>query len=90
MPETGNTGLHVAAYCGRVECLRYLLAQGGNAAKKNCHGQTPAVLAVLTGRTEVLRCLLENAKNSAKDLKNIFPEVYGAGLYVTVVARMNF
>lgn len=75
VPESGNTGLHLAAYCGRVECLEYLLSQGGNAAKKNHHGQTPAMLAVLTGRTEVLRWLLENTKNTAEDLRSSFPEV---------------
>eukprot|EP00903_Cladosiphon_okamuranus_P006797 g6625.t1 len=75
VPETGNTGLHLAAYCGRVECLGYLLSQGGDAAKKNRHGQTPAMLAVLTGRTEVLRWLLDSTKNTVEDLsRRIFPE----------------
>ncbi|CAM9997852.1 unnamed protein product, partial [Ectocarpus sp. 13 AM-2016] len=62
VPETGNTGVHVAAYGGRLKCLGYLLSQGGDIRKKNHRGQTPAMLAALAGRTDVLKWLLENAK----------------------------
>lgn len=80
VPGTGNTGLHLAAYCGRVECLRYLVSQGGDAAKRNRHGQTPAMLAVLTGQTEVLRWLLDSTKNTTGDLGCLFTEVCGLTL----------
>ncbi|CAN0537921.1 unnamed protein product, partial [Ectocarpus sp. 8 AP-2014] len=60
VPETGNTGVHVAAYGGRLKCLGYLLSQGGDIQKKNHRGQTPAMLAALAGRTDVLQWLLEN------------------------------
>ncbi|CAM9586622.1 unnamed protein product [Ectocarpus sp. 12 AP-2014] len=62
VPETGNTGVHVAAYGGRLKCLGYLLSQGGDIRKKNHRGQTPAMLAALAGRTDVLKWLFENAK----------------------------
>ncbi|CAM9248693.1 unnamed protein product [Ectocarpus sp. 6 AP-2014] len=62
VPETGNTGVHVAAYGGRLKCLGYLLSQGGDIQKKNHRGQTPAMLAALAGRIDVLKWLLENAK----------------------------
>lgn len=74
--ETGNTGLHLAAYCGRVHCLGYIVSHGGDLAKKNRHGQTPAMLALLTGRTEVLEWLLQNAKNTGNVPDTVFPEVH--------------
>ncbi|CAM9500277.1 unnamed protein product, partial [Hapterophycus canaliculatus] len=54
-----NTALHFAAYCGRVKCVEFLVALGGDVTKKNCYGQTPAMLAALTGQTDVLAWLLE-------------------------------
>ncbi|CAM9765995.1 unnamed protein product, partial [Ectocarpus fasciculatus] len=65
-PETGNTGLHVAAYGGRLQCLGYLLSQGGDMLKKNNRGQTPAMLAALAGRIDVLKWLLENANRTGE------------------------
>lgn len=81
VPETGNTGLHLASYCGRVKCLEYLHTQGGDLTKKNHHGQTPAMLAALTGRTEVLEWLLNTAKSTADTPNQPFPEVYSKVYY---------
>lgn len=75
VPETGNTGLHVAAYGGRLKCLEYLLSQGGDILKKNHRGQTPAMLAALAGRTDVLKWLLENAKGTGEVPANVISDV---------------
>ncbi|CAB1119705.1 unnamed protein product [Ectocarpus sp. CCAP 1310/34] len=74
VPGTGNTGVHVAAYCGRLKCLGYLLSQGGDIWKKNHRGQTPAMLAVLAGRTDVLKWLLEKAKGIGEVPANLISD----------------
>ncbi|CAM9504620.1 unnamed protein product [Ectocarpus sp. 4 AP-2014] len=102
VPETGNTGVHVAAYGGRLKCLGYLLSRGGDIRKKNHRGQTPAMLAALAGRTDVLEWLLENAKGIGEapanfisdELLDIVEEMdesatYGSPMYSLLEDALN-
>ena len=41
----GNTALHIAAHCGRVEMTKYLLAKGFDVNKRNELSETPLHLA---------------------------------------------
>ena len=53
----GRTGLHLAAYYGYAEIVRWLLANGANAAALDADGKTPAAVAQETGHSEVASLL---------------------------------
>ena len=58
-PETdsGATPLHVAAGWGRVDVVRFLLAQGANPKSKNKQGLTPEQVAAASQQQDVVKLL---------------------------------
>ncbi len=52
-----RTGLHLAAAQGKVEVVKYLLENGGNAALRDRYGRTPLDEAMLNGNEEVIAML---------------------------------
>lgn len=74
--QDGNTFLMLAAYSGREELVKGLLAEGADPNKPNGHGQTPLAGAIFKKEDGVVEALLEagadplaghpNAVDSAK------------------------
>ncbi len=51
--KRGDTPLHIHAYSGGVENVRYLLAAGALPDLKNCHGKTPLYVAISLAYADV-------------------------------------
>ena len=57
--QDGNTFLMLAAYSGREELVKGLLAEGADPNKPNGHGQTPLAGAIFKKEDGVVEALLE-------------------------------
>ncbi|MCA8936180.1 MAG: ankyrin repeat domain-containing protein [Planctomycetes bacterium] len=64
-PETGASGVHIAAMVRDSRCLKLLLEHGANPDQKDEGGSAPIVYALLNNRTENLVCLLEAGASQA-------------------------
>ncbi len=66
--EKGDTALHCAAFWGRDDIAKFLLAGGADVNAKSATGRTPLHNAALMGNVRIARLLLENgAKIDSKD-----------------------
>jgi ankyrin repeat protein len=59
-PANEYTPIHLAAWKGNVNVMKFLLAHGADVNSKNGHGWTPLHLAAWTGSTEAVKFLLES------------------------------
>lgn len=58
--QDGNTALHLAAYSGKLEIVKYLLSEGALFDERNILGQTPYNLAQNGNLTSIMK-VLENS-----------------------------
>ena len=56
----GSTALHIAAYHGHFEVVKWLIEQNADVHAVDRHGNTPLHTAVQVGNTKSVRCLLEH------------------------------
>jgi len=61
--EYGSTALILASLNGRIEIVKYLLANGANINKQDWNGNTALILASLRGHIDVVKYLLANGAN---------------------------
>lgn len=76
LPEdnSGQTPLHIAAACNRLEIARWLIAHQVNVNAHNCLGQTPLHLAAYKGFREMAALLIAAQANvNAPDLQGLTP-----------------
>lgn len=73
----GDTALHFAAYIGRLDAVKTLLARGVDVNIRGGEGQTPLHSAVETGRKDLTRYLLDHgAQINARDKAGLTPLAY--------------
>ena len=58
-----NTALHMSAYKGHVEIVKYLLEKGANPNVRQESGVTPLAFAAIGGHTEVMEILIAHGAN---------------------------
>ena len=58
--KSGDTALHIAARCGHVCLLEYLLSSGVDKDISNLDGKRPLHEAAQTGQLECVQCLLKS------------------------------
>ena len=58
--KSGDTALHIAARCGHVCLLEYLLSSGADKEISNLDGKRPLHEAAQTGQLECVQCLLKS------------------------------
>ena len=60
MARNGMSALHLAAWNGHVQIVKYLLSKGASPQAKSKHGSTPVHAASEKGYTEIVRLLLDH------------------------------
>ena len=58
--KSGDRALHIAARCGHVCLLEYLLSSGADKEISNLDGKRPLHEAAQTGQLECVQCLLKS------------------------------
>lgn len=64
-PTSGDTALHIAVQCRRVDTIRMLLDSKIDANIKNNHGMSPFAMAMAANNLETVKTLLDGAPSMA-------------------------
>jgi len=62
--QYGNTALHLAALCGRMQLVEILLSHSADINNQNHSGNTPLHLAISSHHKEVVRLLMKHDANT--------------------------
>ena len=77
----GVTALAIAAWCNRLDIVRYLVEHGADVDHADAGGGTPLIDAVSQGHLEVARYLLEQGADSDTDDDDGWTSLHYAAFY---------
>ncbi|KAL8724760.1 MAG: hypothetical protein Q9181_006689 [Wetmoreana brouardii] len=79
-PLQGRAALHIAAECGNVTAIHFLLAHGAKVDLPNSEGETPLHEAAFWARSEAIKALL----NAGADINRPTGDYYYTALHIVL------